>query len=183
MLNEKRIQWHDSKHCRSIGHSVPYPELFWSWYTSLGSQTQTLKHSKVLISAVSFPQHSLSQSQESNVLSYSEYKIAKNFQGFAPVPHWGGLTALPQFPSCMMVFLLNTLIKKPAPPKNCSIQHPHFFVKKAVLHKMFVVMKTAVILFEKIDQSLNIENDVEMRTEERALSETEVFIANIGNMN
>ena len=48
---------------------------------------------------------------------------------------------------------------------------------------MFVVTKTAVILFEKIDQSLNIENDVEMRTEERAPSETEVFIANIGNMN
>ena len=76
--------------------SVPYPELFWSWYTGLGSQTQTPKYSKVLISGVSFCQHSLLQSQESNVLSYSECKIAKTFQGFAPGPHWGGLTALPQ---------------------------------------------------------------------------------------
>ena len=31
-------------------------------------------------------------------LSYSECKIAKNFQGFAPGPHWGGLTVLPQTP-------------------------------------------------------------------------------------
>ena len=33
---------------------MPYPELFWSWYTCLGSQTQTPKCSKVLISGVSF---------------------------------------------------------------------------------------------------------------------------------
>ena len=31
-------------------------------------------------------------------LSYSERKIAKNFQGFATGPHWGGLTAPPQTP-------------------------------------------------------------------------------------
>ena len=77
---------------------VPYPELFWSWYTCLGSQTQTPKRLKVLISGVSFCQHSLSQSQESDVLSYSECKIAKNFQGFVLGPHWGGLTVLPQTP-------------------------------------------------------------------------------------
>ena len=41
---------------------------------------------------------SLSQSQESNVLSHSECKIATNFQGFVPGPCWGGLTALPQTP-------------------------------------------------------------------------------------
>ena len=67
--------------------AVPYPELF-----------QTPKRSKVLISGVSFRQRSLLQSQESDVLSYSECKIAKNFQGFAPGPHWGGLTAPPQTP-------------------------------------------------------------------------------------
>ena len=78
--------------------TVLYLDLFWSQYTGLGSQTQTPKCSKVLISGVSFHQRSLSQSQESDVLSYSERKIAKNFQGFAPGPHWGGLTALPQTP-------------------------------------------------------------------------------------
>ena len=73
---------------KSFLHSNPvsYPELFWSQYTGLGSQTQTPKCSKVLISGVSFHQRFLSQSQESDVLSYSERKIAKNFQGFAPVP-------------------------------------------------------------------------------------------------
>ena len=50
----------------------------------------------MLISGVSFRQRSLSQSQESDVLSYSERKIAENFQGFTPGPHWGELTALPQ---------------------------------------------------------------------------------------
>ena len=50
----------------------------------------------MLISGVSFHQLSLLQSSESDVLSYSECKIAKNFQGFAPGPHWGGLTAPPQ---------------------------------------------------------------------------------------
>ena len=64
----------------------------------MGSQTQTPKRSKVLISGVSFRQRSLSQSQESDVLSYSERKITKNFQGFAPGPHWGGLTAPSQNP-------------------------------------------------------------------------------------
>ena len=67
-------------------------------YTPLGSQTPTPKRSKVLISGVSFRKRSLSQSQKSDVLSYSEPKIAKNFQGFATGPHWGGLRALPQTP-------------------------------------------------------------------------------------
>ena len=75
-----------------------YPELFWSRYTSLGSQIQSPKCSKVLISGVSFCQRSLSQSQESNVLNYSECKIDKNFQGFAPGPYWGGLPVPPQTP-------------------------------------------------------------------------------------
>ena len=62
-----------------------------------GIPNSTLKCSKVLISGVTF-QCSLSQSQESDVLSYSECKIAKNFQGYAPGPLWGGLTVLPQTP-------------------------------------------------------------------------------------
>ena len=90
---------------------VPYPELFWSRYAGLWSQTQTPKRSKVLIYGVSFRQRSLSQSQESDVLSYSERKIGKNVQGFAPGPHWGGLTA-PLSSS-----------KNRYPQKNCWIRH------------------------------------------------------------
>ena len=100
--------------------SVLHPEPFWSQYTGLGSQTQTPKHSKVLISGVNFCQCSLSQSQESNVLSYSECKITKNFHGFTPAPHWGGLTVL-LTSSCTMVFLLVTLVEKLTPPKSCWI--------------------------------------------------------------
>ena len=39
---------------------------------------------------------SLSQNHESDVLSYSECKIAKIFRVFAPGPHWGSLTAPPE---------------------------------------------------------------------------------------
>ena len=93
-------------------------------YTDLGSQTQTPKCLKVLISGVSFCQHSLLQSQESDVLSYSECKIAKNFQVFAPGPYWGGLRVWRRLPGCTMVFLLITLVEKPAPPpKYCWIWH------------------------------------------------------------
>ena len=35
------------------------------------------------------------QSHESDVLSYSECKIAKSFWGFCPGLHWEGLTASP----------------------------------------------------------------------------------------
>ena len=69
-----------------------YPELFRSPYTGLRSQTQTPKLSKVLIPGVSFRHHWLSQSQESDILSYSECKKAKLFLGFALGSHWGGLT-------------------------------------------------------------------------------------------
>ena len=47
-----------------------------------------------------------------SVLSYSEWKIAKIFLGFATVPHWGGVTGHPQT-SQLQVFLL-------APCKFCS---------------------------------------------------------------
>ena len=110
---------------KSFLHSNPvsYPELFWSQYTGLGSQTQTPKCSKVLISGVSFHQRFLSLSQESDVLSYSEHKIAKNFQGFAPGPSGNGLQCHPRLPSCTMVFPLTTFVEKLPSPKNCWIQH------------------------------------------------------------
>ena len=66
-----------------------------NWYTDLGSQTQTSELSKVLISGVTFHHCWLLQSHKSNVLSYSECKIAKILWGFAPELHWGGLTATP----------------------------------------------------------------------------------------
>ena len=84
---------------------MPYPELFWSRYIGLGSQNQTPKGSEVLIYGVSFHQHSLSQSQNSDVLSYSERRIGKNFQGFVPGPHWEGLTTpLPDSPAAQRFF-------------------------------------------------------------------------------
>ena len=78
---------------------------------------------RVLISGVSFRQRSLSQRQESDVLSYSERKIAKNFQGFAPGPHWEELTASPQTPRQHNGFSPRYACRKPAPPKNCWIRH------------------------------------------------------------
>ena len=107
-------------------YAVPYPGLFWSQYTALGSQTPTPKRSKVLISGVSFRKRSLSQSQKSDVLSYSEPKIAKNFQGFATGE---GLERRPRLPGCTMVFPVTTLVEKPAPPKNCWIRHCYVYTE------------------------------------------------------
>ena len=109
---------------------VPYPKLFWSWYTGLGSQTQTHKLSInyilltfPLISGVHFRHCSLLQRHESNVLSYSECKIAK-LLWLTPLD-WGRLTAPPssRLPSYTTVFLLATFVEKLAPQKNCWIQH------------------------------------------------------------
>ena len=99
---------------------MPYLELFWCWYTSLGSQTQTPKCSKVLISGVTFHQCSLLQSQESDVLSYSEHKIAKNFQGFPPGLHWEGLTVLSQTPQLHSGTQKNLL--------DMALQNDHFLL-------------------------------------------------------
>ena len=108
----------------TAGSPVRYPQLFWSQYTSLESQAQTPKLSKSLISGVSFRHHSLSQSHESKVLNYSEYKIAKIFHGFTSGSHRGRLTTPPPWlPSCKTFFLLATFIEKLAPIKNCWIQH------------------------------------------------------------
>ena len=72
--------------------AVPYLEPFWSQYTALGSQTQarTLKRAK---NNSSRNRQMTIQSHESNVLSYSECRIANVFWGFSPGPHWGGLIA------------------------------------------------------------------------------------------
>ena len=54
------------------------------------------KVSKVLISGVSVSHRSLSQSHESDVLSYSECKIAKNFPGLRPWTPLGKAYSAPQ---------------------------------------------------------------------------------------
>ena len=97
---------------------VPYPELFWSQYTDLGSQIQSPKRSKVLISGISFRQRSLSQSQESDVLSYSERKIAKTFQGFVPGSYWGGFAEPPQTPRLHNSFSPHYARRKTGTPKK-----------------------------------------------------------------
>ena len=121
----------------SILLAVLYPELFWSRYTGLGSQTQTSKLTKVLISSVSFHQCSLLQSLESDVVSYSEHKIDKNFQGFAPGLHWGGLTALPQTPQLHSSFSPRYTHWKTGTPQKlldtaltCIVLHGYFSLGK-----------------------------------------------------
>ena len=96
---------------------MPYPELFWSRYTCLGSQIQTPKFSKVLISGVSFRHHWLSQSYESDVLSYSECRKTKLFRGFASGPHWGGLTTPPDSPVAQRFFSSQRSSKNQHPQK------------------------------------------------------------------
>ena len=105
--------------------SVSYPELFWSGYTGLGSQTQTPKLSKVL-------RVWGSENHGSNVLSHSERKIAKLFRAFTPGPHWGGLTMPPKLSSCTMVFFYDRLIEKPAPQKICWLSTVLYFVNVEV---------------------------------------------------
>ena len=61
---------------------------------------------------------SLSQSQESNVLSHAECKIAKNSQGFAPGPRWGGLTAPPQTPWLHKGFSTSYACRKTSTPQK-----------------------------------------------------------------
>ena len=48
----------------------------------------------------------------------------QKFSRFSPLdPTEEGLERLPRLPSCSTVFLLATLLEKPAPPKNCWIRH------------------------------------------------------------
>ena len=105
-------------YCKKETHlfpmSVPYPELFWTRHTGLGSQTQSPKLSNVLLSGASFRHRSLSQSHESDVFSNSECKIAKNFRAFAAGPPVS-LDAQ-RFSPCYAR-------RKTSTPKNCWIRH------------------------------------------------------------
>ena len=93
------------------------------WFGIPNSDLQTLK--SVKINSARYRRmtiHALVPQCALFVLSYSECKIVKIFQGFIPGPQWGGLTAPPKLPSCTTVFLFAMLIEKPAPPqKNCWI--------------------------------------------------------------
>ena len=101
---------------------MPYPEVFRSRYTCLGYQTQTSEFSKVLISGVSFHHRSLSQSHESDILSYSEYKIVTSGvspldptrEGFQPPP------SVPDSPVAQWFFSSLGSSKNRHPPKNAG---------------------------------------------------------------
>ena len=111
-------------HHRNI--SAVKPELFWSRYTGLGSQIQTPKFLNVRLVLYLFNvKHCLSlfivtDSHENNVLSTTECQIAKIFRGFAPGPHWGGLTAPFQDPPAAMRFFSSLHSSKNRPPQKTS---------------------------------------------------------------
>ena len=73
-----------------------------------------------MIYGVNFRQYSLSQSQEGDVLSYSECKLGKNFQVYAPGLHWGGLKVPPQTPQ-----LHNSFSRRNARRKTGTRPPPH----------------------------------------------------------
>ena len=128
--------------------AVPYPELLWSRYSSLGSQTQTPKLSKVLISGVSFHHRSLSQSHKSNVLSYSECKIANIFQGFTPERHWGRLTVPPRLTNCTTFFSSLSLLKNRHPQKIAGYSTDEHKITITCIFTFFI--KSAILIQTKI---------------------------------
>ena len=84
--------------------SVPYPELFWSWYTGLGSQTQIPKCSKVLISGVSFCQRSLSREQ---CFELFRTQNSQKVPGFCPwTPLGRAYSTTPDSPAAQQFFSL-----------------------------------------------------------------------------
>ena len=98
--------------------AVPYPELFWSRYTGLGSQTQTNKLSKVLISGMSFRQRSLSQSHESDVLSLFRMQNSQNFSGLCPWTPLGRAYSAPQTNQLQNGFSPRYAHRKTSTPKK-----------------------------------------------------------------
>ena len=81
-------------------------------------QNSNPKQSKVMIYGVSFHQRYLSQSQESNVLSYSKRKIGKKLQGFCPwIPLGRAYSAAPDSPAAQRFFSLLCLSKNQHPQK------------------------------------------------------------------
>ena len=101
-----------------------------SYFTSIPVWDPKLKppNAQVLISGISFCQCSLLQSQESDVLIYSEHKIAKNFQSFAPGP-WTPLgraySAAPDSPAAQQFFSLLHLSKNWNSPKIAGYDTVH----------------------------------------------------------
>ena len=103
---------------RPLKYTVPYPKLFWSWYTSLGSQTQTPKLSK-LKKLINIKQ---TNDRSCDVLHYSECKIAKTFKGWGGGGwEWGRSTRedsqLTLTPQLCTIFFLATLNENRHPQK------------------------------------------------------------------
>ena len=85
----------------------------------MGSETQTPKLSKVLISGVSFYHRSLPQSHESDVLSLFSMQNSQKFPGFFSSldPTGEGLQHPPDYPASQRFFSSLHLPKNWHPPK------------------------------------------------------------------
>ena len=84
-------------------NSVPYPELFWSWYIGLGFQTKTPELSKVLVSSVSFH----------HCLLLFILSLKPTGEGLQPQPR------SPQTPQLHDSFSPHCTCRKTSTPKNC----------------------------------------------------------------
>ena len=114
-VTDKAANW--AKSFSSVLFTVAYPELFWSQYTGLGSQTQTPKLSKVQKLIHLKIDNDRHWATKAMLLGIQNAKTAKICRGFTPGPHWGEFTVPPRLPSCKMGFLLIMLLEKPAPKK------------------------------------------------------------------
>ena len=88
------------------------------WYPKLKPP-----NAQVLISGISFRQCSLLQSQESDVLIYSEHKIAKNFCPWTPLGR--AYSAAPDSPAAQQFFSLLRLSKNWNSPKIAGYDTVH----------------------------------------------------------
>ena len=110
---------------------VPYRELFWSRYTGLGSQTQTLKNVKINSSKnrqLTF--HTLVPQCVEPREEYFELLRMQNSQNFPGLCSWTPLgracSAPSRLLSCTTVFLA-TLVEKPVPPQKIAGYGTDFF--------------------------------------------------------
>ena len=94
--------------------SVQYPELFWSRYTGLGFQT----FESVKINS------SEKRQMTDRCLELFRMQTTQNFQGIYPWTPLGRAYSAPRPPDPQLHygFLLVTLVKKPAFPKNCRMK-------------------------------------------------------------
>ena len=76
----------------------------------------------------------------SEFASYSERKIAKHFEGFAPGPHWGGLTALPQTPRLHNGFCPRHARQKTGTPKKLLDMALADYVLKLKIYWFFLFL-------------------------------------------